>query len=188
MSKLFAPNFGGSLSSKLLDAINIKGISGGFHLFNGTDPLTNRPMNPLTFEVFDPEKYLAEIQFALDISPSVSFAAPGFKSSDILDSLYPSSVSSVKAMLAFAKKQLVPKLIDQLSGLFDVEIDMSTGGLTLDDPNLGNSGLSLGNYSGASTQLFPPRINLDNVQGFFFDITVDIQDGPTVSTYEQYSV
>ena len=101
------------------------------------------------------------IEFALDLSPDVKFASPNFKSSDILESLYPSSVPSIKAMVAFVKKQLIPKLIGQLSGLFDVEVDLSTGGLTIDEPNLGGAGLSLGNYSSESTQLFPPRVDLD---------------------------
>ena len=73
-------------------------------------------------------------------------------------------------MVAFVKRQLIPKLIDQLKGLFDVEVDMSTGGLTIDEPNLGDSGLSLGDYSSESTQLFPPRVDLDKVRVSLLDI------------------
>lgn len=110
-----------------------------------------------TNEVFDVEKYLPEIQFALDLSPSVEFSSPNFNPSDIFDSLYPSSIPSVKAMVEFVKKQIVPKLIEKLSGLFDVQIGASSGGMSVDTPTVGNSGLSLGDFSNSSTQLFPPR-------------------------------
>ena len=61
MDRLFSPKFGRDLSSKLLDAIKIKGIS-GFNVFSATDNSTGLPMNPLTFELFDVEKYLPEIR------------------------------------------------------------------------------------------------------------------------------
>ena len=157
MSKLFTPKFGKSLSAKLLNAINIKNITGNFSLFTDTDNVTELPMNPITFEVFDVEKYLPEIQFALDLSPSLQFPSPSFTPADIFDSLYPSSVPSVRAMVEFVKKQIVPELIGKLSGLFDVQIGGSSGGMSVDTPTIGNSGLSLGNFSDSSTQLFPPR-------------------------------
>lgn len=156
MSKLFKPKFGESLSAKLLDAIKIKGII-DFDLFDATDPVTKVPMNSSTFEIFSVEDYLSEIQFALDLSPSVKLSSPNFNPSDIFDSLYPSSVPSVKGMVEFVKKQIVPKLIEKLTGLFDVEISASSGGMSVDTPTVGNSGLSLGDFSNSSTQLFPPR-------------------------------
>ena len=135
-------------------------------------------MNPTTFEVFDPVKHLPEIQFALDFSPSTELASSNFKSSDIMGSLYPSKIPTLTDLVSYVKKKIVPEVISALRGLFDVKLDTSTTGLSVDEPSLGDSGLNLGDFSPSSTMVFPPKIDLDRVQGFNFDISVDIEDGP----------
>ena len=138
-------------------------------------------MNPTTFEVFDPKEYLPEIQVALDFSPSLGLASPNFKPSDIMGSLYPSKIPTLTDLVSYVKKKIVPEVISALRGLFDVKLDTSTTGLSVDEPSIGDNGLSLGEFSPSSTMLFPPKLNLDRVQGFNFDISVDIEDGPKVS-------
>lgn len=138
-------------------------------------------MNPTTFEVFDPKKYLPEIQFAFDLSPSLGLASPNFKPSDIMGSLYPSKIPNLTDLVSYVKKKIVPDIISTLRGLFDVKLDTSTTGLSVDEPSLGDNGLNLGDFSSSSTMVFPPKIDLDRVQGFNFDISVDIEDGPKVS-------
>ena len=162
LDQLFAPQFGPDLRKNLLDILKGKNIS-GFDLFSDFDSLGN-PMNPSNKEVFDVEKYLKELQFGLDLSPEVKFSSPAFKSSDILESLYPQSLPSVKGLVQFVKNKLIPQLIGQLKGLFDASLDVPTGGLTVNNAAIGGDGLNLGDYSAQSTALFPPTVDFDQVQ------------------------
>lgn len=171
LDSLFAPKFGADLSIKLLDSLRAV-PSLNFSIFDIVD-VNGIPMASSTFEVFDVKKYLPEIQFALDLSPSVNFAAPSFQTSDIFDALFPSSVPTVKTMGNFVKKKVVASIASALDGLFDVGVVVPTAGLTIDTPILNASGLTLGEYTDASTQVFPPVIDVDRVQVSTCDLGYD---------------
>ncbi len=159
MNKLFAPKFGVDLTTRLLTTLqgNIDNTFDGFSLIDFTTS---------SGEVFDIEKYLPEIQYALKLSPSVDFAASNFQSSDLFDALFPSSIPSVKAMGNFVKKKIIAKITTALEGLFDVGIDVPGVdlGLSVSQPILNGSGASFGVYTEDSTKLFPPVLDVDAVQ------------------------
>ncbi len=162
LDSLFAPKFGADLSTKLLDSLrNVPSLD--FSRFDDFD-INGIPMSSSTFEVFEVKKYLPEIQFALDLSPTVDFAASRFQTSDIFDALFPSSVPTVKTMGNFVKKKIIASIASALDGLFDVVVDIPTVGLTIDTPILNSSGLTLGEYTDASTRVFPPVIDVDKLQ------------------------
>lgn len=180
IDQLFQLDFGPALSSNLLTKIQGK-FPGDFDVFTDVDQSTGLPMNPTTKEVFDPQDYIPEIQVALDLSSSVAFASSNFKSSDILDSLYSKQVPTISDMVSFVKKKSVQGVISALNGLFNAKLETPAGGLSIDAPTLDGSGLVLGDFSDTSTRNFPPRVDLDTIQGFNFDISVSIEGGPAVS-------
>ena len=164
MKSLFAPQFGPDLSNKLLSVLtNRVELNEIFNRFNGVDSHTGKPWDPTTKEIFLPEKFLAEFQYAFDLSTSVALTAGNFHSSDLYAALYPNAMPSVKSFANFVKAQIIKEITTSLDNLFDVDIDISTGGLDIDEAVLGGS-LSLGNFSDASTRLFPPRVSVDEVQ------------------------
>ena len=161
MSQLFEPNFGADLSNRLLSILQSR--LSFFDQFNRTSS-TGMPM---TFEgkIFRVQDFLPELQFALDLSPGVEFPAGSFRTADLYDALFPSgNVQSLKSFGSFIKKKVVSKISNALIGLFDVMTDVPSTGLTVDEVKLGGTGLSLGDYSSTSTQLFPPAIDVDTVQ------------------------
>jgi hypothetical protein len=164
MSKLFEPNFGPDLSFKVLESLtgNLD-LSGAFYRFSSTSS-TGLPMDPSTFEVFSVDNYLPEIQFSLKLSPSIDFAAPNFRTSDLYDAMFPTSIPTIKSFGTFIKKNILPKITNALDGLFDVKVEIPTVGLTVSDVSLGGSGLNIGGYTKGNTQLFPPFFDLDKVE------------------------
>lgn len=158
--KLFEPRFGATLSSKLLSALQSK--LSIFNRFNSTS-LTGLPM-ALDGEIFHVDHYLPELEFALDLSPSVDFAASSFKVSDLYDSLFPTGkILSLKTFGSYVKKQVVSKIVSALNGVFDATVSIPTIGLTADEVILNGSGLALGEYTENSTQLFPPSVDVDKI-------------------------
>ena len=61
------------------------------------------------------------------------------------------------------KKKIIKEVTAALHGLFDVKLQIDTGGLTIGEASIGRNGLSLGNYSASSTKLFPATVDMDNV-------------------------
>jgi hypothetical protein len=164
MNKLFEPNFGPDLSVKILESLTANlNLNGVFDRFNSTSS-TGLPMDPITFEVFRVEKYLPEIQFSLKLSPSIDFAASNFRTSDLYDAMFPTSIPTIKSFGAFIKKNILLKISNALNGLFDAKVAIPTEGLTVDAVSLGGEGLNIGVYTEGSTQLFPPVVDIDKVE------------------------
>lgn len=164
MNKLFEPNFGPDLSVKILESLTANlNLNGVFDRFNSTSS-TGLPMDPITFEVFRVEKYLPEIQFSLKLSPSIDFAASNFRTSDLYDAMFPTSIPTIKSFGAFIKKNILLKISNALNGLFDAKVAIPTDGLTVDAVSLGGEGLIIGVYTEGSTQLFPPVVDIDKVE------------------------
>ena len=177
MKDLFTTSFDTPLSSSLLGKLKLKLPE--FGRFSSFDLQTSQPMDPITFEVFDVKNYLPEIQYSLDLTPSIEFAVPTFKAGDIYDALVPDSTLTIKSMGKFVKKKIISKITAKLDGLFSVKLDIPTEGLTIDTPELG-ANISLGSYSESSTQLFPPTLDVDKVEDFDFDFDIDLVDGKLV--------
>jgi hypothetical protein len=161
---LFTPSFGTNLSLKLLDYLRSKvELGGAFDRFTSIS-LSGIPMDPSTFEVFDVKNFLPELQFSLDLSPSVDFAAPNFKASDVFDALLSTSIPTIKSFGSFIKKAVMSKIQDALDGLFDAKVNMPTLGLTVDEVTFGSNGFNLGQYSEFNNRLFPPIVDVDALQ------------------------
>ena len=164
LDMLFQPNFGPDLSVKLLDSLmtNID-LNGAFDRFTSFT-LSGIPLDPITFEVFDVKNYLPEIQFSLDLAPSVNFAAPNFRASDLFDALFPTSIPTIKSFGSFIKKNIMSKIRLALDGLFDAKVDIPTIGLSVDEISFGVDGFNIGTYTEFNNKLFPPMIDVDAVQ------------------------
>lgn len=145
-----------SLQSKL----DLKGLFNRFTEFS----VSGFPLDPITSEMFDINNYLPEIQFSLDLAPSINFAAPSFRASDLFDAIFPKSFPTVKSFGLFIKTNILSKIRQALSGLFDAEVNIPTLGLTVDRVSFGFEGFELGNYSEFNNELFPPMIDVDAVQ------------------------
>ena len=164
MDKLFTPDFGPDISFKMLDSLKSKlDLNGAFDRFSAQSA-SGFPLDPNTSEVFDINNYLSEIQFSLDLAPSINFAAPSFRASDLFDAMFPKSCPTVKSFGSFIKKRIMSKIRQALNGLFDAEVDIPTLGLTVDRVSFGFEGFELGNYSEFNNELFPPMIDVDAVQ------------------------
>jgi hypothetical protein len=167
---LFTPEFGPSLSASLLEKlqntnVNAPSLASIFSRFDVVDDITGLPMVSLTKELFDVNAYLPEIQVALQLAPSVDLTAKNFGANDIQEALFPFPVPTLQSFASFIKRQIIPKITDVLD--FDVSVGTSkspAGGLTLDVPTLSANGLDFGTFSTDSTQLFPPSIDIDDVQ------------------------
>jgi hypothetical protein len=164
INKLFEPNFGSNLSFKVLESLtgNLD-LNGAFDRFNSTSS-TGLPMDPITFEVFNVDRYLPEIQFSLKLSPSIEFSAPNFRASDLYDAMFPTSIPTIKSFGAFIKKNILSKISNALVGLFDAKVEIPTEGLTVNNVSLGGEGLNIGVYTEGNTQLFPPVVDVDKVE------------------------
>ena len=162
---LYKQNFGPDLSLKMLNSLKAKPeLNGMFDRFTGMT-LSGLPLDPVTFEVFDIDHFLPEIQFALDLCPAVDFAAPNFRASHIFDALFPKSVPTVKSFGSFIKKNIMSKLRTALDGLFDVNVDVPAVGLSVTEITFGGpDGVNLGEYTESNNKLFPPLIDIDAVQ------------------------
>ena len=164
MDGLFAPKFGPDLSIKMLDSLRAKiDLDGAFDRF--TDfTLSGIPLDPTTFEVFDIKSYLPQIQFSLDLAPSVNFAAPNFRASDLFDAIFPTSIPTLKSFGSFIKKNILSKIRLALDGLFDAKVDIPTAGLSVEEVSFGVDGINLGVYTEFNTELFPPMVDIDVLQ------------------------
>ena len=58
-------------------------------------------------------------------------------------------------MGTFVKKRIVEEITAALNGLFNVTLEIETGGLTIEEASISGDGFALGNYSASSTKLFP---------------------------------
>ena len=145
-----------SLQSKL----DLKGL---FNRFSSSSAL-GIPMDPITFEVFDIDNYLPEIQFSLDLAPSIEFAAPNFRPSDLFDAMFPTSIPTLQSFISFVKKDIMSKIRLALDGLFDAKVDVPTTGLSVDEVSFGVDGINLGEWTEFNNELFPPMIDIDAVQ------------------------
>ena len=162
LDMLVKPNIDFSIIFKLLDDLRRKINFDGF-----SDFLNGIPFNPITFEEFDIDKYLPDIQYALDLTPSINFAVPNFKPSDLYDALFPSNLPTLKSFASWIKKHILEKIRGAIGGLFDAKIDIPTIGLSLPDgklPSLSMDGVNMGVYTRFNNELFPPMIDVDAVQ------------------------
>jgi hypothetical protein len=179
LDKLPELDFGVSL--QMLETLRMS-INFNFDRFRDFS-ISGIPMDPLSFEIFDVKNFLPELQFSLDLSPSVSFAAPNFKASDLYDALFPTNIPTLKSFVCFIKKDILAKISAALDGLFAANVDVPTTGLSLPDgelPSLGVDGINIGVYTEFNNELFPPMIDIDAVQEFVFDISVEVEDGSLV--------
>ena len=164
LDKLFKPNFGPGLCVNLLDSLRANvDLDGAFDRFTSFT-LSGIPYDPVTFEVFEVNSYLPEIQFALDLVPSVNFAATNFHASDLFDALFPTSIPTIKSFGSFIKKNIMSKIRLALDGLFDAKVDIPTIGLSVDEVSFGVDGFNIGTYTELNNKLFPPMIDVDVVQ------------------------
>ena len=180
METLFAPSFGQGLSTSTLTKLKDK-LPGTFNRFSDFDSYTNKFWDPVNKTLFSIEDYLPEIQYAYDLAVSVDFASSKFRPSDLQDAIFPDPRPSVKSFAKFLKKKIMEEIQSSLDGLFDAKLDVPTGGLTAESPSFGGGGFSFGEYSNSSTQVFPPRVDVDAVQGFAFDFDVDVSDSGSLS-------
>ena len=158
--------FGSDLMTKMkmLESLKIKAdLHGLFNRFSDFN-LSGLPMDPITFEVFDVKKYLPELQFSLDLAPSINFAAPNFKASDLYDALFPKSTPTIKSFGSFIKKDILSKIRSVLDGLFDAKVNVPTIGLSVDEVSFGFDGFDLGAYTEFNNGLFPPIVDVDALQ------------------------
>ena len=168
LDKLFTPDFGLDVHLKILDSLKAKvDLNGEFDRFTDVT-LSGIPYDPVTFEIFDIDFYLPEIQFALDLAPSVNFAAPSFRTPDLFDALFPASIPTVKSFGSFIKKKIISKIRLALDGLFEAKVNIPTTGLSVDEVSFGVDGINLGNYTEFNNKLFPPMIDVDVVQASCF--------------------
>ena len=116
-----------------------------------------------TFELFDVNLYIPEIQVALKLAPSINLAAKGFAAKDFEEALFPfPSAPTLKGFASYVKREIIPRISASLD--FDVPLKVPSGGLNLAIPTLSANGLNFGGFSSGSTQLFPPSIDLDDVE------------------------
>ena len=180
LETLFAPSFGRDLADKTLTKLKEK-LPSTFSRFSELDSYTNKFWDPDTKTLFSIEDHLPEIQYAYDLAVSVDFASPNFRPSDLQDALFPDPRPSVKAFAKFLKKKIIEEIQSSLTGLFDAKLDVPSGGFTVESPSFGGDGLSFGEYSNSSTRAFPPRVDVDAVQGFAFDFDVGVSDSGSLS-------
>jgi hypothetical protein len=121
-------------------------------------------MDPATFEIFEVERYLPELQVALGLSPSIEFAPSNFRPADLYDALLSTPVPTIKSFGEYMKKHVVKKISKALKGLFSVKVDIPSYGLSGENLTLGGDGLEAGGYTERNNQLFPPVIDVDQVQ------------------------
>jgi hypothetical protein len=159
-----------NLADASIKMLNVLRRSLTFDRFSGFSNF-GIPMDPVSFEIFNVDNFLAEIQFSLGLSPSVDFSAFNFKASDLFDALFPTSIPTVKSFGSFIKKDILSKIRDAIGGLFDANVDVPTIGLSVGDLSFGLDGFDLGNYSEFNNELFPPMIDVDALQVSFFCYT-----------------
>jgi hypothetical protein len=155
----------GAVSLKMLETLR-RSINFNFDRFRDFS-ISGIPMDPLSFEIFDVKNFLPELQFSLDLCPSVNFAAPNFRASDLYDALFPTNIPTIKSFASFIKKDILAKLSASLDGLFAANVDVPTTGLSLPHgelPSLGVDGINIGVYTEFNNELFPPLIDIDAVQ------------------------
>ena len=164
------PNFGPDLAFNILDSMKSNpDLNGAFDRFSALSG-SGFPLDPITSEVFDINNYLPEIQFSLNFAPSINFVASNFRASDLFDALFPKSFPTVKSFGSFIKKDILSKIRQALSGLFDAKVNIPTIGLSVDDITFGFDGFSLGSYTELNNEFFPPMIDVDAVQVSPFDV------------------
>ena len=176
---LFAPSFGQDLATKTLEKLRAR--LPGFDRFTDFDDSTNSFIDPTNKTLFRVKDYLPEIQFAFDLSPSVDLASRKFKPSDLQDALFSDPRPTIKSFASFLKKNILDEIKTSLSGLFSTTLDVPAGGLTVSEPSFGADGPSFGEYSNISTRAFPPSVNVDAVDGFAFDLNVDVSESGSLS-------
>ena len=142
-------------------------------------------MDSTTSEVFNARNYLPEIQVAFDIVPSVEVAAPNYALADLREALFP-KVPSLRSFADTVKSRLVREMNEKLNGLFATTVDIQgfdqieLGGNTSSDVNI--------SWPNKSTRLFTPHLSIDQVQGFFFDLDVDVPDFGPLSLGGQFTL
>ena len=130
-----------------------------FSPFSGASKFSNMPMDPITYEVFDVRNYLSEIQVAFDIVPAVEVASPNFALAGLISQ---SSFAEIICRNCQIKREVATKVNCQ--GFDEIEL----GGNVSSSVNT--------SWPGKSTRNFPPRLSIDQVQGFSFDFDVDVSD------------
>jgi hypothetical protein len=185
MEDLFAPDFNANLTSKVLSTLmKTLSLSSNFSRFSSVSDI-DMPMDPITNEVFNVKNYLAEIQVALGIAPSTDFVAPNFALADLKEYLFP-NVPSLRAFAVSVKSMLVSEIGEKLNGLFATSVNIQG----FDEIQYGGNASSSLNISwpSKSTRAFIPKPSIDQVEGFYFDIDVDVSDSGSLSFRVQFTL
>ena len=154
---LLVPDFNADAIALLLDRIKLKNPF--FDRFSSTED--GLPFDPNANEVFRIDKYLPEIQVALNLATSTDLSAKNFGPQDIFNALFPNpSFPSLTSLLSFAKREILDQInLDFASELTVPPLDISSP----TRPTIDSDGFSFGTFSEDSTQLFPPAVDLDSI-------------------------
>lgn len=186
MDELFVPDFSVNITKKVLSTLmEMPSPPGNFSRFSGTSGLSKMPMDSTTSEVFNVRNYLSEIQVAFDIVHSVEVAAPDYALADLREALFP-KVPSLKSFADTVKSRLFREMNEKLNGLFATTVDFQG----FDQIELGGNTSSAVNISwpNKSTRLFTPHLSIDQVQGFSFDLDVDVSDSGPLGLTVQFTL
>lgn len=170
IDQLLVPDFNAEAIVLLLNRLKSKNSL--FNRFSSTE--NGLPLDPSTKELFRLEKYLPDIQVALNLAVSTDLSALRFGPQDISEALLPNpSFPSLRALADFAKKELLDLDLAFTADLDVPPLDISSPTV----PTIGPDGFSFGNFSVDSTRLFPPAMDLNSIQGFQFDFDVKVKGG-----------
>lgn len=157
IDQLLVPDFNPEAIVLLLNRLKSKNSL--FNRFNSTE--NGLPLDPSSKELFRLEKYLPDIQVALNLAVSTDLSALRFGPQDILEALLPNpSFPSLRALADFAKKELLDLDLAFAADLNVPPLDISSSTV----PTIGPDGFVFGNLSVDSTRLFPPAVDLNSIQ------------------------
>ena len=178
LDNLFVPDFSANLTYAVLRTlISTSSLSSNFSRFSAQSNL-GMPMDPRTSEVFNVNNYLPSVQLAFGIIPSLEFAVPKFSLADLRETLCP-TFPSLRAFSNSVKSKLVNVVREKLDGLFDTTVNLKG----FDNVKLGGNSSYDQEFSWpiGSNKLFTPKMSIDSVQGFVFDLEVDVSDSGSLS-------
>lgn len=185
LENLFAPDFSANLTYAVLHTlISTLSLPSNFSRFSAQSKL-GMPMDPSTSEVFNVNNYLPSVQLAFGIIPSLEFAVPKFSLADLQETLCP-TFPSLRAFSNSVKSKLVNVVRENLNGLFNTTVNLKG----FDNVKLGGNTLSDQEFSWpiGSNKLFTPRMSIDSVQGFAFDLDVDVSDSGLLSLEARFAL
>jgi hypothetical protein len=185
LDNLFAPDFSADLTNAVLQTlISTSSLPSNFSRFSAQSKL-GMPMDPLTSEVFNVNNYLPSVQLVFGIIPSLEFAVPKFSLADLRETLCP-TFPSLRAFSNSVKSKLVDIVRENLNGMFDTTVNLKG----FDNVKLGGNSSSDQEFSWPinSNKLFTPKMSIDSVQGFAFDLDVDVSDSGFLSLEARFAL